>query len=336
MAGVKPRMTSGDTQTEGFTLLQFPHEHGEFTVLPARGRVYGLDYKGTEAIWRPEVIEGWNIGGDRLWIAPERDWHWTDVTSFDLDNYKVAAEIDPGSWEIAEQSEDALTVAQSFRVQHRRKPAYVEGELRRQFKFNSRASHTMPGLEDAISWSTIDSLEVQGGTSGQGIGMWRILQVHTGGEIFVPSPAPDRYRLHFGDEFGLVSQSGGGLTAAITGNQMYKIGMGKDAVGGSIAYARPLTQDRLLVIARWFATASLLPYLDTPMDRPGTSGDVIQIYNDNGVFGGFGELEVHSAGLHVPAEGEAALKPRAGELLETCVGTMTRSDWQRWKEGRRA
>ncbi len=316
-----------------FSFLSIPHAHGEFMVLPSRGRIYRLGYKADEVIWRPEVIEGWNIGGDRLWIAPERDWHWTDISSFDLDNYLVAEAIDPGSWQIAQQSASTLTVTQSFTVQHRRRPSFVHGTIQRHFDFNVEAQPRLPGLGDTVTWSTADTLAVEDGTPGQGINLWRILQVPVGGEMFVPAQGPVSFRLHFGDEARLVTASQAGVTAAITGDQIYKIGMGQESVANCIAYARPLTEDSLLVIARWFQVPSDATYLDTPMDQPDTPGDVIQIYNDNGVFGGFGELEVHGPGLQVAGREASRQRSRISDTLITAVGTMSRDAWRMWKQG---
>ncbi len=137
------------------------------------------------------------------------------------------------------------------------------------------------------------------------------------------------FRLHFGDATDLVTASHAGVTAAITGDQMYKIGMGQQSVKDCIAYARPLAADSLLVIARWFQVPPNAIYLDTPMDQPDTPGDVIQIFNDNGVFGGFGELEVHGPGLQV-AGGETGIR----DTLVTAVGIMSREAWVAWKQGR--
>lgn len=98
----------------GFDWINVPHPYGEFSVLPSRGRVYALTHRGQEAIWRPKIIADWNIGGDRLWIAPERDWHWTDISFFDLSNYQVAEAIDPGSWKLAECQGNNITAELSF------------------------------------------------------------------------------------------------------------------------------------------------------------------------------------------------------------------------------
>ena len=84
--------------------------------------------------------------------------------------------------------------------------------------------------------------------------------------MFVPSAGTGRHRLHFGDDSDLVKALASGVEAAITGDQMYKIGMGQAEVEGLIAYARPLDSDSLLVIARWFEVPGDAEYLDTPMD----------------------------------------------------------------------
>ncbi len=313
-----------------FDCLTIPHPYGVFSVLPSRGRVYALTHHGEEAIWRPRTITDWNIGGDRLWIAPERDWHWIDISTFDLDKYKVAEAIDPGSWTLEGQQGNSLTVTQSFAVQHRRRSRHVHGKIERQFTFNEMLDRTIPGLQDPVGWITVDTLALEGGTPGQGINLWRILQVPVGGRVYVASSTPDHYRLHFGDDSGLVHIGPRGLQAEITGDQMYKIGIGQQDVADLIAYARPLSRDAWLVTARWFQVPADAVYLDTPLDQPGTLGDVVQIFNDNGVFGGFGELEVHGPGLEVPSREDMETMPRVSDTLVTLTGTMSPLDWESW------
>ncbi len=148
--------------------------------------------------------------------------------------------------------------------------------------------------------------------------------------MYVVSSTPDCYRLHFGDDSGLVHAGPGGLEAEITGDQMYKIGMGPQGVMDLVAYARPLSPDSWLVTARWFQAPADAVYLDTPMDQPGTPGDVIQIFNDNGVFSGFGELEVHGPGLQVPSEEGMEAMPQVSDTLVTLTGIMSSSDWEAW------
>ncbi len=67
------------------------------------------------------------------------------------------------------------------------------------------------------------------------------------------------------------------------------------------------------------------------MDQPNTPGDVIQIYNDNGVFGGFGEMEIHGAGLTVRPEDSIDLELQERDEFVTVVGTMSASAWSDFK-----
>ncbi len=277
------------------------------------------------------MIADWNIGGDRLWIAPERDWHWTDVSVFDLSNYQVAEAIDPGSWKLGEWQGDRITAELSFTVQHRHIENFIQGKIRRQFSFNEALGRSIQELQDPVSWTTVDTLTLEDGTPGQGINLWRIMQVPVGGQMYVASSTTGSYRLHFGDETGLVKADDGKLEAEITGDQMYKIGMLQQGVKDLIAFARPLSGDSMLVTARWFRVPADAIYLDTPMDEPRTPGDVIQIFNDNGFFGGFGELEIHGSGIQVPSGAANGDMPQVSDTLVTMIGTMSPSEWENWK-----
>ena len=199
------------------SFLKFQHSQGTFTALPDRGRVYSLEYQGEETIWRAQSPQDWNIGGDRLWIGPERDWHWSDISVFNLNNYQVAEQIDPGSWQTIEQGTDSLAVSQTFRVQHRRKNRLLYGTMQRHFRFNQARGQMLPDLQSVVSWVTTDRLNLKGGTPGQGLNLWRILQVPVGGEMYVPSTGMGGYRLHFGDDSARVKVSASGVEAAITG-----------------------------------------------------------------------------------------------------------------------
>ena len=69
------------------------------------------------------------------------------------------------------------------------------------------------------------------------------------------------------------------------------------------------------------------------MDQLDTPGDVIQIYNDNGVFGDFGEMEIHGAGLTVPLEDPIDLDLQVRDEIVTAIGTMSVRAWSDFKVG---
>ena len=234
----------------------------------------------------------------------------------------------PGNWRSAKGT---ISLRNCHFVQNRHNENFLQGKIRRQFTFNEATGRSIQGLQYPVSWTTVDSLTLEDGTPSQGINLWRILQVPVGGQVYVASSNTGCYRLHFGDKAGFVKAGVGRLEAEITGDLMYKIGMSQQGVKNLIAYARTLSDDSMLVIARWFEVPANAVYLDTPMDEPGTAGDVIQIYNDNGFFGGFGELEIHSSGLQFPSDAAKGDMPKVSDSLLTLVGTMSPSDWEAWK-----
>jgi hypothetical protein len=53
------------------------------------------------------VTASWNLGGERLWIGPEADWHWQSLGKPDFAHYKVPPALDLDIWTV-EQSRDGF------------------------------------------------------------------------------------------------------------------------------------------------------------------------------------------------------------------------------------
>ena len=75
----------------------------------------------------------------------------------------------------------------------------------------------------------------------------------------------------------------------ITGDGRYKVGLLPENIPGRVAYARPVEQG-VLVIYRQFFPQPWRPYCDVPMHDIQSQGDVLQVVNDSGDSGGFGEM----------------------------------------------
>ena len=58
------------------TLLRWQTDAGAVTLYPSRGRVLQAEIDGERAFWNnPSDAPDWNVGGDRLWVAPEVHWY---------------------------------------------------------------------------------------------------------------------------------------------------------------------------------------------------------------------------------------------------------------------
>jgi hypothetical protein len=95
----------------------------------------------------------------------------------------------------------------------------------------------------------------------------------------------------------------------------------------TVAYARPIGSD-WLVLERSFPLHPALRYCDSPMDLPGTQGDALQFFNDDGSFGCFGEME-HRSPVLVCGEGPQTLT----ESTITRFQLLADPDYLAWKDG---
>lgn len=78
--------------------VRLPSGTGEVDVVEEGGRIAGLypDIEGPNLLWRGDTVAPLT-GGDRLWLAPERDVLYEGDPSV-RDNWRCPAELDPGSW----------------------------------------------------------------------------------------------------------------------------------------------------------------------------------------------------------------------------------------------
>jgi len=77
----------------------------------------------------------------------------------------------------------------------------------------------------------------------------------------------------------------------ITGDKQYKVGYNSASVLGRIGYLNELDENNFCLIVRNFFNNPSSIYCEEPPDIIGKRGNSIHVYNDNGMFGGFGEIE---------------------------------------------
>jgi len=294
---------------------------GTITVLPSRGRVLQVNAGGADAFWvNPRWTGDWNVGGDRLWLSPEADFHWA-TRRVDFSKYVVPAAVDPGHWKLERQEPGFCQVRQRVAVPHQHQTAKVRGEVTRSF-----TAVELPDAPGFVAYRTDTELRLVDGPRGQPVGLWFLLQVPNGGEMIIGCRQRPVFRTHFGSVPGPLRPVGQGeLRLRITGDHQYKIGVPHPVVSGRAAYVRPVGR-KYLVIARRFFPQPWRAYCDGPLRARGTPGDAVQVFNDSGALGGFGELESHSPALVV---GRGA--DRLVDSSLTMVGMVAARDWPRWQ-----
>ncbi|MBU1176698.1 MAG: hypothetical protein KKH72_14945, partial [Alphaproteobacteria bacterium] len=93
-------------------------ENGYLIVSAHGGRIYGPFLDGAEAFdWVADAPPGdWNIGGERVWIAPERYLNFSDPGRM-IETYRVDPGMDPGHWRIADADGAALRLKMQTKLE---------------------------------------------------------------------------------------------------------------------------------------------------------------------------------------------------------------------------
>lgn len=269
---------------------------GKIRLLPERGRLLGMEVLGHQALWHPTSVEtAWKLGGERLWFGPESDWFWLQTDKVDFSQYRVPPALDPDGWFVSVVTGDHAVAELRLTLESPHSGRWLDLAVRREW---SLLTEGLPcDFEWAIGLRTTTSLEILDGSPGQPIDLWSILQIPSPGEVHMPTkgvaaprdyfdPCPPTEMTCGQERFGL--QMGGPV--------VFKIGIPPEQCAGHMSYMLPVP-DGWLVLMRDFPVDPKRSYCDAPLVALGSPGDAVQIFNDGGQFGCFGELEHHSPGL---------------------------------------
>jgi hypothetical protein len=279
------------------TIWSWPGGHLE--LLPDRGRIAQVVLGGEPAFWAPDQPDGWNVGGDRLWLGPERDWFWASDSRENLDDHVVPQGIDPGRW-TAELADRHAVLSAEVGLTHRRTDDVTKVRLR-------RVIDLLVAEPDRVTYQVTTVVDV---VSGRPVSAWSILQVPDGGVLDIALSGPLTYRNYLDPlDPAQISDHGDRAELRLTGERMVKIGLPPDVCAGRLRYSRPVATG-VLQVERELDVRPDRHYCDLPVNADG-QGDAIQVFDDDGHYGGYAELEHHS-----PASDSA------GHTVDVCRTTV--------------
>lgn len=249
----------------------------------AHGRVLQVVVADEPAFWTATAPTDWNVGGDRLWLGPEDDWFWSTDDHTDLNGHIVPPGIDPGCW-ATEIHDHHATLTMRTNLTHRRTGDTTSVEVQREIDL-------LTATPNAVAYRTRTSLDVLAGPRGQAVDAWSVLQVPAGGVAEIALAGPLTYRDHLTPmEPARIVDNGDRATITLTGQAMFKIGFSPRTVTGQITHTRGL-----LTIDRMIDIHPTHPYRE----------DAIQIFDDDGHYGNYSELEHHSPAAITSPDGTA-------------------------------
>jgi hypothetical protein len=275
----------------------------------ARAMAVRCDALSENAFWTPEKFTADPAGGDRLWIAPEVAYFWPSLDKAREDPVRWAAtppDIDPARYAVVHADQRRVMFETDMTLTDARVGKAIHLRVRRGFHAVNPPSGLPPDIACA-GYAASHSLEILGGDEGALAGAWALLQLPPTGTLICPTTRPlqitgdvTSYYDPFGDRH--VQTDGRRLRFLIDAGRRIKMGLRAEWTTGRMGYYRPTADGRAVLILRIFNPQPGEPYVDVPRAADiatRTGGDCLQAYNDDGTFGGFGEMEHHDPALIV-------------------------------------
>ncbi len=284
------------------------------------GRILGpFDTEGRSFMWlNPHVwasaevfsaalAEGlWNVGGERFWIAPEIRLNIKDRAAF-WETYELPAAMDPGTWKLAPRGA-SVSLSQELSLRLHNPAAGALGlkvdrsvapvpnplrHLRSAERLMDCVSYAGYRHEVSLAMTQTEDRDAQ-------CEAWTLCQLDPPGTILVPCTAGAEYQDYYeGVDASCLRFVEGAAAFSVTGTRRYKVGLRSPQLLGRAAYLK-LAGSRSELFVRIFPNDPSSEYVEEPGDLPGCRGLSFHVYNDGGVFGGFGELECNgrTVGAH--------------------------------------
>lgn len=289
---------------------------GAVAVTLAAGRVVALAFSQDEPnlLWsHPDLGDAarvkdnqlvGGIGGDRLWFAPEVQYHWLGEPDWrGLGNYQVPADTDPGRYRFVDSGPGVVGLTAEGTLAVRADGRSVDFRVERRIRLTPPPlPPDDPVLREAryVGVEFTHELALAESTRAGQIDLWQLLQTPVGSVLIVPlRPGHARPVLSYGlpGNWRLDSNC---LLWRIQGQGNAKIGLAAAALTGRAAILRGLPGGQWCLMVRQFPLDTAARYGDHPWGVP-REDQVVQAWDGLG----FGEIEFHSPVL------DAARGPRS-------------------------
>ncbi len=256
---------------------------------------------GTKEFWAGPKLD-WNLGGARTWIAPEADFY------LDKDrNWFVPEAMDPGHYQLDWQESNLITCSNEFHIKNNKDQPYHLKIIRTIELLDQKPEFVRPDMKYVGLKFTHELLNLSDLTIGQDVdyvGLWSLIQLDTAGTMIIPIRLDSAHQNITVRDYGpanfnivppermTIGQDY--ISVKIDGKFRCKLGVAPWAARNGIAYlSYRKNSDQGILYLKQFDVQPNGIYLDHPWERPYDYGDAIQMYNDDGRFGGFCEIECH-------------------------------------------
>jgi hypothetical protein len=284
---------------------------GHITVIPAAGRVVAMAFTphGPNLFWsqpqlgnseiaqnEPQKLIG-GVGGDRLWFAPELDYHWNGVPDWEnFFNYDVPQEADPGDYQFVDAAPDVISLRAHVQLRVRATGEPVNFEVMRAVRMTPapipRHDVSMKNIA-YVGIETSHTVQFDSSTTKGRVDLWHLLQAPIGSWLIVPlapcATSIDRTPVLYTAPGGRWIERSDCFLWRYAGTACTKLGLSSRALTGRTAIMRLLAPEHLCLIVRQFEVDPTARYGDHPYAETRTD-QAFQLWDGLG----FGEMEYHS------------------------------------------
>jgi hypothetical protein len=274
---------------------------GRLIILPFGARIIGAfaPQSSENAFWvndalfdRKKFLENpkWkNSGGERTWLAPERELFIADLNR-PSDTYVVPEAFDPGNYRVLEQTNSKAVLATDADV-----VSLLTGE-----KAKVQIQKEIQILDDreSLAYRQTTTLKYLSDPKNLKLNLWHLAQLPAPGKILIGTKSKSSYRTYFGqDNPTRVEIKDRCISFGVTADEGHKIGVKAERLTGKIDFLRELKNDLCMLFSKSITVDPAGEYIDTPWNAPDDTGYAVQCYNDDGTYGNFGELEYHTPAI---------------------------------------
>ena len=282
---------------------------GHVAITLAAGRIVALAFTkdGPNLLWsnpqlsdselvrnQPEKLVG-GLGGDRLWFAPELDYHWKGAPDWvTVTNYEVPIAMDPGAYRFNDSTASSIVLHNSGQLLNRANDTHVGFDVTRTIRMAASPLTDNDPLRHAIDYVGIEAshvLQFDRETKAGRLDLWHLLQMPVGSVLIVPfierAPSTAKTPLSYALP-GEWTKKPDKLLLKYGGTAQAKIGLSASALTGRTAVLQQLESSYCLII-RDFHVDQNAKYADHPYGEP-REDQAFQAWDGMG----FGEMEYHS------------------------------------------
>jgi len=236
---------------------------------------------------RQDTRYEWNIGGDRIWIAPEIQYYCRDRSRF-WDTLYVQKEIEPGRYKIIKEGNSVTVGGHISANAHNLATGRQEMEI-----YTTVAPLDVPGRYRTgnvkySGYSIHTRLNILAGNAKSAI--WNLTPVYPGGTLLVSLREKPAVSDYFKNLHALKIELRDKMAELpVSGDVMFKLGFLSGQITGKMIYFKKENTHATLMIKN-FNNIPYGNYIDEPPENIGDNGYSVFVYYD-GNAESFGEIE---------------------------------------------